>query len=56
MKIGEFELKSLKCLTGYFGERFAEMARRYGGDVAISRVPYGTVTVPFFFASDSKFD
>jgi alanine-glyoxylate transaminase/serine-glyoxylate transaminase/serine-pyruvate transaminase len=34
--------KVLVFINGYFGERFAEMARRYGGDVAISRVPYGT--------------
>lgn len=36
----------LVCVNGYFGERIAEMARRYGGDVQTLERPWGTVIPP----------
>ncbi len=33
----------LVCANGYFGLRIAEMARRYGGDVAVITRPWGEV-------------
>ena len=36
----------LVCVNGYFGLRIAEMARRYGGDVAIIERPWGEVFTP----------
>ncbi len=33
----------LICINGYFGERLAEMARRYGGDVTVINRPWGEV-------------
>lgn len=36
----------LVCINGYFGERLAEMARRYGGDVATIHRPWGEVFTP----------
>ena len=36
----------LICINGYFGERLAEMARRYGGDVATIHRPWGEVFTP----------
>lgn len=36
----------LICINGYFGERLAEMARRYGGAVTTIRKPWGEVFDP----------
>lgn len=36
----------LICINGYFGERLAEMARRYGGNVAVIHRPWGQVFTP----------
>lgn len=36
----------LICVAGYFGERMAEMARRYGGDVELLQVPWGQAFSP----------
>lgn len=36
----------LVCVNGYFGLRIADMARRYGGDVATIARPWGEVFTP----------
>jgi alanine-glyoxylate transaminase/serine-glyoxylate transaminase/serine-pyruvate transaminase len=36
----------LVCINGYFGNRIAEMARRYGGEVEILTRPWGEVFSP----------
>lgn len=36
----------LVCINGYFGDRLAEMARRYGGDVETISRPWGDVFTP----------
>ena len=36
----------LVCVNGYFGQRLAEMARRYGGDVQTITRPWGEVFTP----------
>jgi alanine-glyoxylate transaminase/serine-glyoxylate transaminase/serine-pyruvate transaminase len=36
----------LVCINGYFGQRLAEMARRYGGDVQVINCPWGQVFSP----------
>jgi len=36
----------LICINGYFGERIAEMARRYGGKVAVIHKSWGEVFTP----------
>ncbi|MBN1965632.1 MAG: alanine--glyoxylate aminotransferase family protein [Anaerolineae bacterium] len=38
--------KVLVCVNGYFGQRLAEMAKRYGGDVATISKPWGQVFTP----------
>jgi alanine-glyoxylate transaminase / serine-glyoxylate transaminase / serine-pyruvate transaminase len=38
--------KVLVLVNGVFGERLAEMARRYGGDVAVITRPWGEVFTP----------
>jgi len=36
----------LICINGYFGERLADMAKRYGGDVSTIHRPWGEVFTP----------
>lgn len=36
----------LVCINGYFGNRLAEMARRYGGDVETITRPWGEIFTP----------
>jgi len=44
----------LVCVAGYFGQRIAEMAERYGGDVRTITVPWGEVFTPQMVASALK--
>lgn len=38
--------KVLVCINGYFGNRIADMARRYGGDVQTLTRPWGEIFAP----------